>query len=472
MYSDYLNKVAMKKQNAMNCFNDQSSMEVDNQTDEQRQQMLKEYEMEETKEEKAKSMKTGEKYIIRKLISFKINIPKIDDYIQKLSSLEIKHDSSKVGGFGVNTTTASSVENIFSNYGQPMSANNLQNTNNGQYFNQMHGQSMQPNPFKTFQGYNDDSQIAYQSQNFLFHPQMSHPNPYMALNNQIINGLQNLNLNNPGFYWDGTSYQQTNNSTQQMSVSGTSQQYPMGQCHQLNQNSQGFTPYNGNMNSQGAFNSNMMQYNFPYASQGVYNQQTNMEPQYQSRFAQSDEEEAKGLTAEMRLPSHVKKTHFRSNSVTPVDTQANKYMKNSFLFDQLNPINTNVGLKITKAPSENMSTPQLRSTGLDSSNSLPAIRNLSDFYESAVSESSIFDGNDSELASSINIDLDANGQPYFDNMSANGDSANYKMEGEEGSEEVPIKSRKARAGVKKKSAFCGQERKNSVSSDGSLEGGP
>ena len=42
--------------------------------------------MEETKEEKAKSMKTGEKYIIRKLIDFKINVPKIDEYLNKIAN--------------------------------------------------------------------------------------------------------------------------------------------------------------------------------------------------------------------------------------------------------------------------------------------------------------------------------------------------------------------------------------------------
>jgi hypothetical protein len=89
MYSDYLHKVAVKKHIAVQNSEVPNDMEVDKQTDEQRQQTLREYEMEETNEEKNNSMKTGEKYIIRKLISFKINIPKIEDYIQKVSSLEI-----------------------------------------------------------------------------------------------------------------------------------------------------------------------------------------------------------------------------------------------------------------------------------------------------------------------------------------------------------------------------------------------
>lgn len=89
MYSDYLHKVAVKKHIVIPNSEVPNDMDVDKQTDEQRQQTLREYEMEETNEEKNNSMKTGEKYIIRKLISFKINIPKIDDYIQKVSSLEI-----------------------------------------------------------------------------------------------------------------------------------------------------------------------------------------------------------------------------------------------------------------------------------------------------------------------------------------------------------------------------------------------
>lgn len=89
MYSDYLRKVAVKKNIHLPNSEVPNDMDVDTQTEEQRQQTLREYEMEETNEEKNNSMKTGEKYIIRKLISFKINIPKIDDYIQKVSSLEI-----------------------------------------------------------------------------------------------------------------------------------------------------------------------------------------------------------------------------------------------------------------------------------------------------------------------------------------------------------------------------------------------
>lgn len=72
------------------------------------------------------------------------------------------------------------------------------------------------------------------------------------------------------------------------------------------------------------------------------------------------------------------------------------------------------------------------------------------------------------MASSIDIELDSNGQPIFDNMSANGDPT-YRGNGEEASEEVPVKSRMARAAIKKKSGFFAKERNGSVSSDCSNE---
>lgn len=162
-------------------------------------------------------------------------------------------------------------------------------------------------------------------------------------------------------------------------------------------------------------------------------------------------EENKEHTAEMRLPSHVNKTHFRSYSLTPIDTQTNKYMKNSFLFDRLGGDTTPEQVKFTKVSSENNSA-GLKPAGLRSSNSIPAIRNLSDYQDSQHSESSVFDGNDSAYASSIDIELDANGQPIFDNYSGNGDS-NSRQEGEDGSEEGSAKIRMARPGVKKKSGF-------------------
>jgi hypothetical protein len=181
MYSDYLQKVSLKKQHLVHYNNEDSNMEIDGQDEETRQQILRDYEMEESKEEKAKSMKTGEKYIIRKLISFKINIPKIDDYLQKLNSLEIKAIIGRTNSFGM------------SGFNQPASATNLPVMNNN-FSNQGQENYYNMNPFKTFQGYNDDSQIAYQSKNFLFQQQMGQPNQFMP---------QMANMN---FCWDGNSF--------------------------------------------------------------------------------------------------------------------------------------------------------------------------------------------------------------------------------------------------------------------------
>lgn len=166
-------------------------------------------------------------------------------------------------------------------------------------------------------------------------------------------------------------------------------------------------------------------------------------------------EENKGFSAEVRLPAHVKKLHVRSNSVTPVDSGTDKYMKSSFLFDKVNN-ELPSPLPFVKTGSENVNS-GMKLTGPESSQSLPAIKNLSDFYDSAVSDSSCFDGKDSELASSVDIELDANGQPYFDNMSVGGGSNKDGVEGEDGSEEIPVritvKGRMAKGGVKKKSGF-------------------
>lgn len=204
MYSDYLHKVAAKKHITIPNAEVPNDMDVDRQTDEQRQQTLREYEMEETNEEKNNSMKTGEKYIIRKLISFKINIPKIDDYIQKVSSLEINKaerecHSIRQNNFGnENITTISfgastsntSTNNEGSNYHLNQYGFNQENSNNKQSF-----ENTAVNPFKTFQGFNDDSQIAYFYQNMLFQNPLSNSLPFYSYGDQLISGMQNLNLN-------------------------------------------------------------------------------------------------------------------------------------------------------------------------------------------------------------------------------------------------------------------------------------
>jgi hypothetical protein len=196
MYSDYLSKVAIKKQNLQNTPNTNNGVDVDMQTDEQKQKILNDYELEETKEEKAKSMKTGEKYIIRKLISFKTNVPKIDDYLQKLNSLQVVQEINPMNTYNSSINNGGNTEHTMNTYSQPMPASQMQNMNDT-YFNQVPQSNYNTNPYKTFQGYNDDSQIAYQTQNMLYQQQMSQPNPYSPMQNQLLSQMQRLNLNNP-----------------------------------------------------------------------------------------------------------------------------------------------------------------------------------------------------------------------------------------------------------------------------------
>lgn len=195
MYADYLAKVAMKKQTAGQADTQDANMEIDEHADEQREAMITEYEMEEEiKEGKSKTMKTGEKYIIRKLIAFKITIPKIDDYINKLSSLQVKDNSNKPSSI-TNQFSPNTMSNM------PTGSHTTSNTTvsdgsqimkgfQNHYFRNLENTMANEGSFKTIQGYNDDSQIAYQSQPSLFQPQMMpipRINPMMWYNNQLMN---------------------------------------------------------------------------------------------------------------------------------------------------------------------------------------------------------------------------------------------------------------------------------------------
>lgn len=180
MYSDYLTKVAQKKINAEIPTNIDEQMDVEDQDDD-RQQTFNQYEMEESKEEKARSMKSGEKYIIRKLISFKINIPKIDDYIQKVTAIEIKNE--KVPAYNTNNIENPVMENYYMNSNQSNLANIQANSYGNSYYGNM---NQNLNQFKTMQGYNDDSQVPYYAQNFLFQNQNTNHNPFMQYNNNLI----------------------------------------------------------------------------------------------------------------------------------------------------------------------------------------------------------------------------------------------------------------------------------------------
>lgn len=149
-------------------------------------------------------------------------------------------------------------------------------------------------------------------------------------------------------------------------------------------------------------------------------------------------------------------------------------MGSNFLFDQFQP---NPGLskpmlnkgknchKLTKfiVSSENVDNKSSKMFG--SSTSLPAIRNMSDYYESNASESSVFDGNDSAVASSLDLSLDANGQPIFDNISASGDNS-APIANDHSSEGVPLKPKKLkRQAIKKKSGFIKQDMKKASGSE-------
>jgi hypothetical protein len=252
-------------------------------------------------------------------------------------------------------------------------------------------------------------------------------------------------------------------------------QMNMGQ-EMMNQNMQNMQNYNMNQFAQPNYNSDQQQIAqlnsfMPMNHQSNFNDNT-IHPIDHINSTMENEENKQ--PAKMRLPSYVKQKHFRSTSLgnimsgdqtslTPIDTQTNKYISNNFLFDKASPLGHPGINKISKMSSVGIAPSYAKNAlKMGSSTSLPAIRNSSDFYDSVASESSIFDGNDSALASSVDIELDANGQPMFDNLSNAGDSACGKMESSDNSDDAPCISR-ARMAVKKKSGFAA--RKLSVSSN-------
>mmetsp|Transcript_5804 Transcript_5804/g.6801 ORF Transcript_5804/g.6801 Transcript_5804/m.6801 type:complete len:195 (+) Transcript_5804:354-938(+) len=186
MYSDYLAKVAIRKHHNGNLTLEDELMEVDNQNDELKQKTLNDYEMEETKEEKANSMKTGEKYIIRKLISFKINIPKIDEYINKVSALEIKQD--KASCFPSKSSNVPVVDNSLMSYDNPAPVQSQANSMNSQFYTGMNPQNFNTGMPKSMNGFGDDSQMGY-AQNLLFQ-QPNNTNMFLNFNNNYIQNMQ------------------------------------------------------------------------------------------------------------------------------------------------------------------------------------------------------------------------------------------------------------------------------------------
>lgn len=120
---------------------------------------------------------------------------------------------------------------------------------------------------------------------------------------------------------------------------------------------------------------------------------------------------------------------------------------------------------LSKVSSENVQN-KVKNNMFGSSTSLPAIKNMSDYYNSAASDSSVFDGNDSAVASSLDIELDANGQPIFDNISACGENSAPIANDYSSDSGVPLKSKKLkREVVKKKSGFQKVSNKHDSESD-------
>ena len=313
MYADYLSKVAMKKINA-ETQNDEE-MDPDEQDDESKQHIFNEYEMEESKEEKAKSMKSGEKYIIRKLLAFKINIPKIDDYIQKVSAIEIKNE--KMSSYTNNNITNPIIDSYYQNSSQPIASNiPIQSTVNP-YLGIINHNNL--DQFKTMQGFNDDSQVAFYAQNFLFQNPSNNQNAFMAYNNNLIASMQNLSLNNNNNqYWNNMPYQQ-NTGIPQMNMNNM--QYYNQWMQNNPQTNGGFNNYTFPMNPY----EGMQNFNIPNSTNVA---ETNV-------LSSQIQEESKEVPLPMRLPNHMKKAHFRSHSVTPVETGENMDIKKEFLHGQV-----------------------------------------------------------------------------------------------------------------------------------------
>jgi hypothetical protein len=86
----------------------------------------------------------------------------------------------------------------------------------------MNPQVMVQNHYKTMQGFNDDSQVAFKSQPPLFQQQMApmpRMHPMMNYNNQLVAGMQNLNIAGASnCYWDGNNFANQVNPAQQMPV--------------------------------------------------------------------------------------------------------------------------------------------------------------------------------------------------------------------------------------------------------------
>ena len=110
--------------------------------------------------------------------------------------------------FGASTSNTST-NNDGSNYNLNQFSLNQDNSSNKQSFS-----NTAVNPFKTFQGFNDDSQIAYYYQNMLFQNPLPNSVPFYSYGDQLISGMQNLNLNTH-WNWEDSYQNQTNSNSMQ-----------------------------------------------------------------------------------------------------------------------------------------------------------------------------------------------------------------------------------------------------------------
>lgn len=106
------------------------------------------------------------------------------------------------------------------------------------------------------------------------------------------------------------------------------------------------------------------------------------------------QEEAKEVPLAMRLPGHMKKVHFRSHSMAPVESTENNEIKKDIMHGKFSSIQKPKAVRLEKMSSEKLTknfTPKLMNRQLDSNKSLPALKSLSEFCSSVRSDSSFFD---------------------------------------------------------------------------------
>lgn len=196
--------------------------------------------------------------------------------------------------------------------------------------------------------------------------------------------MQNLNLNGNQYWNNGASFNQ-NMAGPQMNMNMN-----MNNMQYYNQ----LMSMQGDPNMSGGFNN----YSFPlqnsFETMQNFNFQTPTEIPEVNEQPVKEPEEEKEVPIPMRLPGHMKKVHFRSHSMTPVESNENKEIKRDLMHDKFSSIQKPKAMRLEKLSSEKYNknfTPQLKNRVLDSNKSLPALKSLSEFCSSVKSDSSFFD---------------------------------------------------------------------------------